>query len=240
MLQRVVLSLVLLTLASCAGPAHIGGAPNMQVVAGNELPPPDRSDLIVGDRPYLVGPFDKLIIDVFGIEELKQREIQVDAGGRISFPLAGIIEVSGHTPGEIEALLQQRLRERYVRNPQVTVNLKETVSQVVTIEGQVKKPGVYPVVGRMTLLRAIALAEGTDEFSKLNEIVVFRTVKGQNLAALYNLKAVRKGAYPDPEIFAGDKVVVGDSQARRIFKDFLQVLPTLASPLVVLFQRRGL
>ncbi len=233
MLQRVVLSLVLLTLASCAGPAQLGGAPKMQVVAGNELPPPDHSDLVVGDRPYLVGPFDKLTIDVFGIEELTAKEIQVDASGRISFPLVGIIEVAGLTPGEIETLLQQRLSERYVRNPQVTVNLRETVSQVVTIEGQVKKPGLYPVIGRMTLLRAIAKAEGTDEFSKLNEIVVFRTVRGQDMVALYNLKDIRRGAHPDPEIFANDVVVVGNSSARRLFKDLLQVVPVLMTPLIL-------
>jgi polysaccharide export outer membrane protein len=237
MLQRVVLILVLLTLASCVGPGNLVGSPNMQVVAGNELPPPDGSDLRGEDRPYFVGPFDRLAISVFGIEELAAEEIQVDASGRISFPLVGIIEVAGLTPGEIETLLQQGLSGRYVRNPQVTVNLKEAVSRVVTIEGQVKNPGLYPVVGRMTLLRAIALAKGTDEFTKLNQIVVFRTVKGQDMAALYNLKAIRQGAYPDPEIFANDVVVVGDSRARRIYKDFLQVLPLLTTPLLVAIRR---
>lgn len=237
MLQRFMASLALLTLASCASTTMVGGSPNMHVVQGNELPAPDRSDMmLVEERPYLVGPFDKLTIDVFGIEELQQREVQVDASGRMSFPLAGVIEVAGRTPGEIETLLKTRLSERYVRDPQVTVNLKETVSQVVTIEGQVRRPGQYPVIGRMTLLRAIAKAEGTDEFSKLNEIVVFRSVKGQELAALYDLRAIRRGAYPDPEIYANDVVVVGDSKARRIFKDFLQVLPLLTTPLVIALQ----
>ncbi|MBX3565285.1 MAG: polysaccharide export protein [Sphingomonas sp.] len=237
MLQRLVVSFALLALSACAGQTSVGGSPNMTVVQGNVLPPPDRADLLATEsRPYYVGPFDKLTIDVFGIDELRQREIQVDASGRMSFPLAGVLEVSGRTPGEIEVLLKDRLRERYVRDPQVTVNLKETVSQVVTIEGQVKKAGQYPVIGRMTLLRAIAIAEGTDEFSKLDEIVVFRTVKGQNLAALYDLRAIRRGNYPDPEIFANDVVVVGDSKARRIFKDFLGIVPLLTTPLIVALQ----
>jgi polysaccharide export outer membrane protein len=237
MIKRSALYMSLLLLAACAGAPQLGGDPNLRVVEASALPAPDRADLIAAARPYLVGPFDKLSIDVFGIEEMSSKDVQVDASGRMSFPLVGVIEVSGKTPGEIEALLRDRLSANYVRDPQVTVNLKETVSQVVTVDGQVRKPGLYPVIGRMTLLRVIAKAEGTDEFSKLNQVVVFRTVRGQDMAALYNLKAIRVGKYEDPEIFANDVVVVGDSKARRIFKDFLQVFPALATPIVIAADR---
>lgn len=204
-----------------------------------ELPPPERGDLLIQDRPYLIGPFDKLVIDVFGIEELSDKEVQTDASGRISFPLAGIIEAAGRTPAEVEAILEERMRGRYVRDPQVTVNLKETVSQVITVDGQVREPGLYPVIGRMTLMRAVATAKGLDEFARLNDVVVFRTVNGQKMAALYNLKAIRSGAYADPEVFANDVVVVGDSQARRIFKDILQSAPLIVTPIVALIQSRN-
>jgi polysaccharide export outer membrane protein len=120
-----------------------------------------------------------------------------------------------------------------VRNPQVTVNLKEAVSRVVTVEGQVNKPGLYPVVGRLSLMGAIAKAEGTDEFSKLDDVVVFRTVGGHRYAALYNLDAIRHGAYPDPEIYANDVVMVGESKARRLFKDILSVMPAMITPIVI-------
>ena len=202
-----------------------------------ELPMPDRTDLIGEDRPYLIGPFDKLVIDVFGIEELSKKEVQTDASGRISFPLAGVIEAAGKTPAEVEELLEGKLRGSYVRDPQVTINLKETVSQVITVDGQVKEPGLYPVVGRMTLMRAVATAKGAAEFAKLDDVVIFRTVKGQKLAALYNLRAIRRGAYQDPEVFANDVVVVGDSKARRLFKDLLQIIPALSTPIVVALQR---
>jgi polysaccharide export outer membrane protein len=56
------------------------------------------------------------------------------------------------------------------------------------------------------------------------------------MAALYNLKAIRRGQYNDPEVFANDVVVVGDSAARRLFKDFLQVAPLLSTPIIVLLQ----
>ena len=232
-----------LTLASCGGGRHLGSPPNsagtnsnVQVAQAGTLPPPDGTDLIEQNRPYLIGPFDRLTIDVFGIEELSKKEVQTDAGGRISFPLAGIIEAAGKTPAELEKIIEERLKGRFVRNPQVTVNLKETVSQVVTVDGEVKEPGLYPVIGRMTLMRAVATAKGAATYAKLSDVVVFRTVKGQKMAALYNLKAIRRGSYDDPEVFANDVVIVGDSKARRLFTDGLQVLPLITTPLVLLLR----
>lgn len=236
-MKIVILSLALLALAGCAGSRALGGDPSLKVVSGTALPAPDREDIIGADRPYLIGPFDKLIIDVFGIEDLSKKEVQTDASGRISFPLAGVVEAAGKTPAEVETILRDRLRGAYVRDPQVTVNLKETVSQVITVDGEVREPGLYPVIGRMTLMRAIATAKGTAEFAKLDDVVIFRTVQGQKLAALYNLKSIRRGAYDDPEVFANDVVVVGDSQARRLFKDLLQAAPLLTTPLIIAFQR---
>lgn len=228
----------LLVLGGCASPKLATSDPTLTIVPGNGLPAPDRSDLLTANRPYLIGPFDKLVIDVFGIEELSEKEVQTDASGRISFPLAGIIEASGLTPGEVETVIEDRLRGRFVRDPQVTVNLKETVSQVITVDGQVKEPGLYPVIGRMTLMRAVATAKGLDEFARLDDVVLFRTVKGERMAALYNLRAIRSGAYPDPDVYANDVVVVGDSQARRIFKDVLQASPLIVTPIVALIQGR--
>jgi polysaccharide biosynthesis/export protein len=230
-------------LAACSGTPKLGTAQgegqNIKIVESDTLPPPGRSDLFEQNRPYLIGPFDKLLIDVFGVEELSKKEVQTDASGRISFPLAGIIEAAGKTPGEVEDEIENRLRSAYVRDPQVTVNLKETVSQVITVDGEVKEPGLYPVIGRMTLMRAVATAKGVTEFGKLNNIVVFRTVDGQRMAALYNLKAIRRGNYEDPEVYANDVIVVSDSQARRIFKDALQILPTLTYVVVALLNNNN-
>jgi polysaccharide biosynthesis/export protein len=239
MKKLVLISLLTLSLLSCAKARVLGGDPSIKVIAGSELPAPERTDLFEQNRPYLIGPFDKLVIDVFGIEELSKKEVQTDASGRISFPLAGIIEAGGKTPGELEKIIEAKLQGRFVRDPQVTVNLKETVSQVITVDGQVKEPGLYPVVGRMTLMRAVATAKGADEFARLSDVVVFRKVNGQQLAALYNLKAIRSGAYQDPEVYANDVVVVGDSQARRIFKDILLAAPLIVTPIVALIQNRN-
>ncbi len=226
---------LLFLLSACAANRVIGASPDVTVLESSDLPQPTRVDLVAANRPYLIGPFDKLKIDVFGIEDLT-REAQIDASGRLSFPLVGVVEAAGLTPGELAIELEGRLKGRYIRNPQVTVNLEETVSQVVTVDGQVDRPGSYPVVGKMTLMRAVANAGGTGEFAKLDDVVVFRTVDGQQLAGIYNLKAIRRGNYSDPEIFANDVVVVGDSQARRLFRDIITVAPLLTSPLIVLLR----
>jgi polysaccharide export outer membrane protein len=223
-------------LEGCAGTPKLQSSGDVQVLAGNTLPAPGRTDLLAANRPYLIGPFDKLKIEVFGIPELSGKEVQTDASGRISFPLTGTIEASGQTPGELADIIKQRLEAGYVRNPQVTVNLVETVSQVITVDGEVKEPGLYPVIGRMTLMRAVATAKGSTEYAKLDDVVIFRTVGGQRLAALYNLKAIRRGAYADPEVFANDVVVVGDSPGRRLFQKALQSLSILSTPIVVLIQ----
>jgi polysaccharide export outer membrane protein len=226
---------VLLT-AGCAGRPALQPGAHLSVPRAGELPPPTGADLIATSRPYQVGPFDELSVDVFGISELSSRQVQADASGRISLPLVGAIEAAGKTPQELEAVIEQALRGRYVRDPQVTVNLVETVSQVVTVEGQVAQPGLYPVVGRMTLLRAIATARGMTPAANQRDVVVFRTVSGQNMAALYNVDAIRRGTYSDPDIYANDVVVVGESRARRLFETILQTAPLLTTPLILLLQ----
>lgn len=209
------------------------GRPDLTVVDASALPPPATQDLISEERAYLIGPMDRVAVDVFGVPELT-RSVQVDASGRIAMPLIGVLEASGKTPAELATLIQDRLRGRFVKDPQVTINLTDTLSQVVTVDGAVTMPGVYPVSGRMTLMRAIARAQGVTEFARDDFVVIFRSVEGRDMAALYNLRAIRLGQYSDPDVYANDVILVGDSHSRRIFKDFLQASPLIAAPLVAL------
>ena len=232
--RQCLLPLVLVCMAGCATAPQLGGDPGLEVYSGKALPQPDAGDLTAEARPYLVGPSDTLAVDVFGIPEMSGREVQVDESGRISFPPAGTVLVGGKSAGEIEQALALALRASYVRDPQVMVRIKEAKSQVVTIEGEVKNPGIYPVPGRLSLLGAMALSDGVSEFAKLDDVVIFRTVKGQRYAALYNLKAIRHGAQPDPEIYANDIIMVGDSPGRRMFKDILTLSPLITTPVILI------
>jgi polysaccharide export outer membrane protein len=227
----------LLTLSGCVNDPRLGeGSGPMAVTQETELPPPTGTDLIAATTPYRVGPLDKLTIAVFGAPELSG-SFQTDAAGRLSMPLIGGIDASGATPGELAATIASKLRGNYVRNPQVTVNLEETTSQVFTVDGQVTQPGSYPVVGNMSLMRAVATAKGASEFARLDDVVIFRRVNGKAMAALYNLGAIRRGLYADPQIYANDVIIVGDSKERRLFQQVLQIAPLLTTPLVIALQR---
>lgn len=225
-----------LAIAACGGRPPLQSTSTFTVVSQeSELPPPSRTDLTAKDRPSLIGPLDTIAISVFNVPEL-DREAQVDASGRISMPLIGAIEARGRTAAELAELIESNLRGRFVKNPSVSINIKNSVSQVVTVDGEVEKPGLYPVTNQMTLSRAIASASGLTEFAEREEVVVMRTVDGRRMAGLYSLEAIRRGIYGDPEIYANDIVIVGDSPQRRIFKDLVSVAPLLAAPLIAIVQ----
>jgi len=228
--------LATLALSGCGHPKlqPIGMAPGMQVAQLSELPKPGVSDRMTENEPYVLGAFDRLDIEVYGVPDMK-RTVTVDSNGTFSYPLAGEVQASGLTPTQISQSLASKLSV-YIKNPQITVNVVERVSQNLTVDGQVAKPGQYPVVGRQTLMRAVAIAGGTTEYARLDDVVIFRTVQGQRYVGIYNLGAIRRGNYPDPEIYANDIIIVGDSAERRRFQDILQALPVLISPLILLTQ----
>jgi polysaccharide export outer membrane protein len=227
---------VAMALSACGGKVPLETTQHLTVVEDNAgMPPPDRNDLTAADRPSLIGPLDTIQVDVFNIPDLG-REMQVDASGRISMPLVGTVEARGKTAEELASAIEAALRGRYVRNPEVTVNIKSSVSQVVTIDGQVSEPGLYPVTNQMTLLRVIASAKGFSEFASQEDVVILRTVNKRKMAGLYNVSAIRRGAYDDPPIYANDVIIVGDSPQRRLFRDFVSLSPLIAAPLIAILQ----
>lgn len=225
-----------LAATGCGSPEPIRSSGSLTVVEETGvLPPPNRGDLTAADRPALIGPLDTIEVNVFGISEL-DREMQVDASGRIAMPLAGTIDARGKTAKELASAIETALKARYVRNPQVTVNIKSSVSQVVTIDGSVVEPGLYPVTNQMTLMRVVASAKGLTEFARQDDVVILRTVGERRMAGLYNIAAIRRGAYDDPPVYANDVIVVGDSPQRRLFRDFVSLSPLIAAPLIAVLQ----
>lgn len=230
-------AIVALTITGCGGPPPaLVSSPTVTAIQSSELPIPLANDSKSNAQAYRIGAFDKLLISVYGLQELTLKEIQTDVSGRISVPLAGSVQAGGLTPAELEGEIAARLKAAYVRDPKVTVNLMQASSENVTVDGQVQKPGVYPVLARMTLMQAVASASGITEDAKLDDVVVFRTVEGKRYAALYNMKAIRRGAYEDPQIYPQDIVIVGESSARRMFRDFIQLVPLLTTPIIVSLQ----
>lgn len=220
----------------CAGRAPLQSTAELTVVPElTSLPAPARADLVATDRPALIGPLDTVEVEIVNLPD-SSREIQVDASGRIAMPLAGTIYAGGKTAEELARLIEAALRARYVREPQVVVNIKSSVSQVATVDGQVQEPGLYPVTNQMTLVRVIASAKGLTEFGRSEDVVILRTVNGRRMAGLYNLGAIQRGLYSDPPIYANDVIVVGDSPQRRLFRDLVALAPLLAVPLITILQ----
>jgi polysaccharide biosynthesis/export protein len=166
---------------------------------------------------YQIGPFDLLEISVFQVAEMS-RTVRVNSRGLISLPLVGAIEAGGRTAQELETSIAQKLGEGYLQDPQVSVFIKEYVSQRVTIEGSVLKAGIYPLVGHTTLLQAIAMASGVDTIANETEVKIFRQKGGTREALVYDLDAIRSGKVADPPIKGNDVVVVERSATRSAVK----------------------
>jgi polysaccharide export outer membrane protein len=126
-----------------------------------------------GGSDYKIGRQDLLEIRVFDLKDLDQT-VRVADDGSITLPLLGRLQVAGLTKGELEALIARLLEERYVRNPQVTIFVKEYESKKIAVSGAVKKPDTYEMLGDKTLLEMISLAGGLDK-DLGKEIIIFRT-----------------------------------------------------------------
>jgi polysaccharide export outer membrane protein len=208
-------------LAGCASKSTAGMA--------TSLPPPDTttaSGAYEGAPDYRVGAQDLLEISVFGVQDLN-RQARVNSNGQISLPLVGMVMAGGKTIPELEAELAKRYSEGFLQDPQVSIFVKEYTSQRVTLEGSVKKPGIYPLTGRTSLLQAIAMAEGLDEFADLRGVILFRTVEGKRVAAAFDLEQVRRGQLADPQVYGDDIIIVERSDSKSAFREFLRSVPAL-------------
>ena len=121
----------------------------------------DANSALLGARPqdYRIGFDDVLDVNVFEAQELN-REVRVSSAGEISLPLLDSVHVAGLSPREVELVLQELLRRKYMKDPHVSVFVREMQSHPVSVLGAVRKPGVFQVRGSKTLIEILSLAEG--------------------------------------------------------------------------------
>ena len=197
--------------------------------------PAPSSDLQVDE--YRIGAQDVLRVTVFQEEDLSFDDIPVDASGQIVLPLIGLVQAAGKTSLELSRDIASRLEERYLVEPQVSIVVVKAASLRVTVEGAVNNPGIFEIEGSTTLLQAMALARGPVQTANLDQVIVFRTRPDGVYAARFNLADIRLGRQPNPEILGNDIVVVGNSFAKQLFRDFLQISPMLATVFMRLDRR---
>ncbi len=176
------------------------------------------------NEEYKIAPLDVVDVNVFSVAELN-RTLQVSSAGLINMPLIGNVKAQGKTQGQLEKEIARKLEAGYLQSPQVSVFIKEYNSQRITVDGAVKKPGIYPIQGQVSLLQAISLAEGINELADPSGILLFRVVENKRLAARFDLKQIRAGKIDDPALKAGDIVMVDESAGRTMLRDVKEVLP---------------
>ena len=123
------------------------------------------------DRPYAIGPLDRLDIRVFDQDDLSG-SYRVGSDGAVSFPLIGRVDADGRTARALEELLRERLAAGFLRDPRVNVTVAEYRSRRVFVLGEVRRPGVFPLPLPMTVIELLALAEGTTERASTEAVVL--------------------------------------------------------------------
>jgi polysaccharide export outer membrane protein len=136
-----------------------------------EVPASAEGSVRPGGADYQIGRQDLLEIRVFGLDELTQT-VRVSEDGSIKLPLLGRIDAAGLSKSGLEEVVAKRLEE-HVRDPQVTIFVREYESKKVAVSGAVKRPGTYEMLGTKTLLELISMAGGLDQ-DYGDEIVIFR------------------------------------------------------------------
>jgi polysaccharide biosynthesis/export protein len=187
---------------------------------------PDEPTALTLEEDYKIAGGDTLQINVFQVADLSG-ERPVDLTGHISMPLIGNIKAAGLTTAELDSLITERLRARYLQNPDVSVGLKESTRRNITLAGAVRAPGLYPVNGPLTLVQAVALARGYDENANPRQVAIVRTIDGKRQGAAFDLISIQRGRMDDPEVYAGDTVIVNGSNLRAWQREILTALPVL-------------
>lgn len=221
--RLLVLTMVSSLLAACQSGLRSEGLPRGEA-AYSVVP---AADAAPKPQAYRIGPGDLLSVQVFQEPELSSDKVQVDDAGRIQLPLAGDILAVGLSTPELSRVIAERLGRDFLRSPQVAVAVVSPREQTIAVEGEVKLPGVYKVSPSDTLLSAIARAQSPTNVAQLDEIIVFRFVNGQRMGARFDLRDIRAGRAPDPQVLAGDVIVVGFSSLKGVYRDILQAAPLL-------------
>jgi len=205
---------------AAAQQTSVQGAAPAAAAAAEPLDLRNMATPVVGlGKEYRVGPNDLIDVEVFDLDNLK-RTVRVNAAGAISLPLIGAVTVAGLTSQEVEARIADRYREKYLQNPQVSVFIKEFTTERITVEGAVVKPGIFPLSGQITLLRALAMAGGFGPIADSSQVMLFRVnEQRQREVAVYDVAKIRSGKSDDPVIRGDDLIVVQQDSTRKLLKD---------------------
>lgn len=185
--------------------ATLGGCPQ---VADSDYQDVDV-DVAGHLRQVGLGPGDVFEVRVFGEETLTGPHT-ISPDGMIRFPLVGVLKVDGLTPDAVAETISQRLADGYLRDPHVSVYVKEYNSKKVYVLGQVKKPGRLAYTSGMNIVEAIALAGDFSGGANQNYVVVTRTIDGNEQRIPVPVEKIAEGRAANFTLQPGDIVFVPD------------------------------
>ncbi len=162
-----------------------------------DAPAQAKSDAL---STYRLNSGDVISIRVFGEDDFNREKIRLTDAGTVSFPVLGEIPMLGRTVGEIEKLVTDRLKGRYLVNPRVSVWIDEYRSYFVN--GMVEKPGAYPFQPGLNVRKAVSIAGGFKERASVNKIFIVRDKDAAHQPTKVDLNA---------DIGPGDIITVEES-----------------------------
>ena len=188
---------LLVLLSACGGPR-----------TASHLPPmPDTQVLLQGAT---LGPGDVIEVRVYQEKELTGL-YRVAGDGTFSFPLVGETKADGLTPGALAADLTAKLKNGYLRDPQVSVFVKEFNSKKIFVLGQVRKPGTFKYEDKMTIVQAVTLAGGLQILAAKNRLILTRIVDETEKKFVVPFDAISEGKAPNVVLQPGDIIFVPES-----------------------------
>ena len=165
-----------------------------------------REGTVAEDR---IGVEDVFEVRVYGEPELSG-SYRVAIDGSIDYPLAGRLSVAGLRSGEIQKLLVTKLKDGFLKDPQVTVTIKERNSQKISVLGQVARPGQVVYYPNMTIVDAIASAGGFTGVAAKNSVNLRREIDGKIEMRVFPVADISEGRSPNVMVLPGDVLVVDE------------------------------
>ncbi len=217
-----VMSAGLAVLAGCAS------SPEPRIGVAASQPRADLGqDAFNFARPttYLLRPSDQISVNVFREPDFSVERVMIGVEGNVSLPMLGSIPAAGMTAKQFEQDIVRRLAGAGIKAPQVSINISDFASHLVTVEGAVNSPGVYPFQPGSRLSSAVALAKGLKRTAKTDQVAVFRESPQGILIAKFDYQQISQGTMLDPVLQPGDRVVMGTDGLSVFWEDLLKALP---------------
>ena len=204
--RTIVLPALLAVAIGCAGTA--GAQQPLQVPLQSPEPAGASTDATTTSVDYVIGPDDILGV-VFWELPNHGGDVIVRPDGKITLPLLNDVQAAGLTPEQLRESIVTG-SAKFVRDPTVSVVVKQINSRRVYVTGRVAKPGTYSLTTPVTVLQLLALAGGVSDYAKKDRIVVMRTEDGRTVSHKFNYSDVIQGKKLEQniQIKPGDTVIV--------------------------------